>query len=135
MATTTFESQLMSALSAGSPAPYTKAFDAISEVARSLQVSLASPDSKFPIRVQVEPGFPAEIGQQFNIVVHIPERHVTDTLFRAYTAPDGRIALDLFGEEPLPVTDEQDLQHQILQFINRPEVKSRLMIYKKLSQA
>ena len=134
MAPSTFEAQLNSRLSMTASQPYMPTFDALNEVARSLEVWLKSPSATHSATVQVEPGFPAELGQQFNVVVHIPDRHVSDTLFRAYVSPDGKAALDLFGEQPLYVAGKSELQDEVLKFIDRPEVKSRLMIYKKLTE-
>lgn len=134
MPTSTFEIQLNSALASPGPQPFLSTFDALSEVARSLETWLQAPAARHPATVQVEPGFPAEIGQQFNVVVHIPERNVADTLFRTYVAPDGKAALDLFGDHPLPVANKDELERAVLQFIDRPEVKSRLMVYKRLTE-
>ena len=134
MAPSAFANQLNATL-AGSPhEPYLRMFDALNRVASTLEAWLRTPAARLVVSVQVEPGFPAEIGQQFNIVVHIRDREVSDTLFRAYVSLDGRTSLDFFGEEPTIVTDENELQRHVLEFLARPEVKSRLMIYKKLAE-
>lgn len=132
MAPSAFANQLNAAL-AGSPhEPYLRMFDALNRVASTLESWLTTSAARSPVSVQVEPGFPAEMGQQFNVVVHIRDREVSDTLFRAYVSPDGTTALDFFGEEPTIVTDENELQRRVLEFLARPEVKSRVTIYKKL---
>ena len=108
--------------------PYLDAFDSIEKVAKSLERWLNTPETK----VEVEPGFQARIGQQYNIVLKIPSKNVDDTLFRAYVTPSGRISLDLYDDDPVPCANEAEMENRLLDFLAKPEVKSRMMIYRKL---
>jgi hypothetical protein len=112
--------------------PYRRNYDSIKRVAKSIEDWLAQPAGMKKLQVQIEPGFQGSLGQQLNVVLNIPERHVRDTLFRVYLQPAGEINLDLYGEETVPCADEADMQEKILQFLGEPENKSRLNMYKDM---
>jgi hypothetical protein len=128
-----FASRLNATLSTTGSEPYLTAFTSLEQMAAMLQQWLSSAPATTPPQVQVEPGFPATIGQQFNVVVRIPGRDVADTLFRAYIAPSGQVSLDFFGDEPVVCQNESDIENQVLDFLARPEVKSRLAVYQRLA--
>jgi hypothetical protein len=117
--------------------PYRRNYESVKRVAKSIEDWLAAPTTVKPtamktLQVQIEPGFQGSLGQQLNVVLDIPDRHVRDTLFRVYLQPSGEINLDLYGEETVPCTDEGEMQEKILEFLGEPENKSRLNMYKDL---
>jgi len=92
-------------------------------------------DAKKAIVVSLQPGFQANMGQQLNIVVEIPERHYQDTLFRAYVPLTGQpVQLDFYGEEPTKAETLEEMEDAILEFLNKPEIKSRLNDYRGLAK-
>jgi hypothetical protein len=112
--------------------PYRRNYESVKRVAKSIEDWLAQPAGMKKLQVQIEPGFQGSLGQQLNVVLDIPDRHVRDTLFRVYLQPSGEINLDLYGEEPVACADESDMQEKILQFLGDTENKSRLNMYKDM---
>ena len=112
--------------------PYSQATRALEGVAKAVQAQLGAEAT----RVTVEPGYQVKTGQQFKVVVAIPSRNFQDVLFRAYVPPTGfPVSLDLYGEEPVRCQDEAALQDQLLQFLARAEVKSRLGMLKQMASS
>lgn len=127
-----FSSRLNTALAPSGSAKFMQAFDALRKIAADLTLWLRNrPDDG--VAVQVEPGFPAKIGQQFNMVVRIPAKSVADTLFRAYVDQAGKVTLDFFGDEPVICRGEDELDAQVLDFLAKPEVNTRMNVYKQLT--
>lgn len=113
---------------------YEKVVSTLRRICGSIEESLSARPAKAMV-VSLLPGFQADVGQQFNVVVEIPERRYQDTLFRAYVpVPDGLPAqLDFYGEEPTPAETEEELEDAIVEFLSRPEVKARLNVYRGLT--
>lgn len=132
MPASNFSSRLNTALHLGGSEKFLQAFDVLRQIAADLTVWLRSHPDGGAV-VQVEPGFPARIGQQFNVVVRIPGKGIADTLFRAYVDTSGKVSLDFFGDEPVICNDENELQTMVLDFLARPEVKARMNVYKQLA--
>jgi hypothetical protein len=133
MAAKDFSAKLAATLKASTPGAYAEAIATIQEVAQGIQDILpkAAAKKKGAV-VQLEPGFPSQLGQQINVVLKIAENNVSDTLFRIYVTPDGRFNLDLYGEQPIVCADKEALEAQILAFLARPEVVARLNLYRDL---
>ncbi len=112
--------------------PYRRNYESVKRVAKSIEDWLGQPAAAKKLHVQIEPGFQGSLGQQLNVVLDIPDRHVRDTLFRVYLQPSGEINLDLYGEETVACADEADMQEKILQFLGEPENKGRLNMYKDM---
>ena len=130
--TTSFGNRLNSALNAGGSEKFLQAFETLRQAANDLTIWLRShPDSQ--ATVQVEPGFPAKIGKQFNVVVRIPAKGVADTLFRAYVDTAGKTSLDFFGDQPVECETQDQVESEVLKFLARPEVNSRMIVYKQLA--
>lgn len=110
---------------------YQEAYQQLEEAAQSIAEWIRQADGTNDLDVRVEPGFHSNLGQQLNIVLRIPDLLVRDTLFRAYVPPAGQVNLDFFGEQPVP-SGIPDLQGHILEFLGRPEVKSRMNLYRQL---
>jgi hypothetical protein len=127
-----FRDLLNTTLNAGGTTEFLRAFDMLRKIAADLTLWLrTNPDDG--VLVQVEPGFPAKIGQQFNMVVRIPAKGVADTLFRAYVDTSGKVSLDFFGDEAVICKDETELQAKVLEFLGRAEVNARMNVYKQLA--
>jgi len=128
----TFIDRLNTTLSSGGSEQFLRAFEMLRDIAKDLHLWLRN-GPEDAVMVQVEPGFPAKIGQQFNVVVRIPAKDVGDTLFRAYVDTTGKVSLDFFGEEAVVCRDENELQTKVLEFLSKPEVAARMNVYKQLA--
>lgn len=87
-------------------------------------------------RVTVAPGWTVNIGQQFNVVVTVPRSSGNDfeqNLFRVYI-PSGNQAmqLDFFGEELQPVSDLEELDQAVFNFLAQDEVKASLRTLREM---
>ena len=103
---------------------FQKAGEIIEEAAKAIEELYK--DSK--MNVDVELGFKTNLGQQMNVVVYIDPIKFRDVLFRAYIPIDGfPVSLDLFGEELQTCKDDEELQGEIIKFIKREDVSSRLL--------
>jgi len=78
MGSSAFAHQLNATLAGSPPEPYLRMFDELNRVETTSKLG-SDPAARLVVSVQVEPGFPAEIGQQFNIVVPHPRPEVSDT--------------------------------------------------------
>ena len=104
----------------------------LSKICDEIQDRLGK-DAKRAIIVSLQPGFQANMGQQLNVVVEIPDRRYQDTLFRAYVPLGGLpVHLDFYGEEPTKAETLEETEEAILGFLGKPEVKSRLNDYRSL---
>ncbi len=83
-----FESRLNQALKMPPADPYLQSLTVLERIANDLE-KWFRPGAKDSVFVKVEPGFQANIGQQFNINVYVPHLNARDTLFRAYIDIDG----------------------------------------------
>jgi hypothetical protein len=128
---TNFDRELDQALDFSTPAsaPYGQSYEALKQIAGSIERKLNDGLQGTPIKVEIEPGFQARMGQQLRVNVRIPSKQFRDTLFRAYIPDDGvPIYLDLYGEEPERCSNSQELQEKILDFLRR--IKERMASYR-----
>lgn len=126
-----FDSRLDQAIdfSAAASDPYGQSYEALKQIADSLQRKLNQGFPAEAIKVEIEPGFQANMGQQLRVNVRIPDKNFRDTLFRAYIPQDGvPIYLDLYGEEPDRCDSEQELQEKVLDFLRR--IRERMTSYR-----
>lgn len=132
---TDFDSQLNQALdfSTTANAPYGQSYEELKQIAGSIERKLNDGLQGTPIKVEIEPGLQATMGQQLRVNVRIPSKQFRDTLFRAYIPEDGfPIQLDLYGEEPERCDDAQQLQEKVLDFLKR--VKERMASYRDYAE-
>lgn len=132
---TEFDRQLDQAIDFSTSAsdPYGQSYEALKQISGSIERKLNDGLQGAPIRLEVEPGFQASMGQQLRVNVRIPSKQFRDTLFRAYIPVDGvPIYLDLYGEEPERCGNLQDLQENILDFLRR--IKERMASYRDYAQ-
>jgi hypothetical protein len=109
--------------------PYGQSYEALKQIAGSIERKLNDGLPESPIKVEIEPGFQANMGQQLRVNIRIPTKQFRDTLFRAYIPVDGMpILLDLYGEEPEKCSDPQELQDKVLEFLLR--LKDRMASYR-----
>lgn len=71
-----FASRLDQALdfSAAAADPYGQTLSQVKDIAKAIEAKLNDGLADSPLRVEVEPGFRATIGQQLNIVLRIPAK-------------------------------------------------------------
>ena len=129
MSNDTFESRLNKALETlESGTGFDKTYDAVKRIARSIENSVNRQHGD-NLKIQVEPGFQATMGQQFNVVIRVPSQGFRDGLFRVYIPSGGYpVHLDLYGESLIGCGDEPEMEEQILGFLSRPEMKERLRV-------
>ena len=131
MSTDSFDRQLDLALNFSTIAndPFGQSYEALKEIAGSIERKLNDGLPDATIKVEIEPGFQAEIGQQLRINIRIPGKQFRDTLFRAYIPAGGMpVLLDLYGEEPEKCSDLGELEQKILEFLLR--LKDRMASYR-----
>ena len=134
MAKQTFQEAVKQALSASpteAEAKYEEKYEALKLLAFSIQ-QWFSKKRKSPVEVFVEPGYQIDVGQQFNMVLQIAGKGIRDTLFRAYLSPDGKVSFDFYGEELIACDTVEDMQTAVETFLSKPEVRSRMRVYKDL---
>lgn len=112
--------------------PYGKSYEELEGIARSIERKLTEGQEE-SIKVDIVPGFHANMGQQLRVIVRIPAKQFQDTLFRAYIPEMGMpIYLDLYGEEPERCEDFQELQGKVLDFLGR--IKERIASYRNYAR-
>src|ERR1700693_109849 len=109
--------------------PYSKSYEGLKQIVGSIERKLNDGLQGALTKVEMEPGFQANMGQQLRVNVRIPSKHFRDTLFRAYVPTDGLpIHLDLYGEVPARCDNLQEVQQEVLDFIGR--IKDRMASYR-----
>ena len=79
------------------------------------------------LKIIVELGHSTNLGQQLNMVALIDAVRYRDVLFRAYVPMDGfPVSLDFFGDEIIACQDENELERQILNFLQNIDVAQRI---------
>ena len=131
----TFEERLDEALRLDDP-PATKFSEMqgrLTEISDFLQKQIDP--TKRKAQVVVEPGHLVNVGQQFNLVVHIPARnHYRDTLFRAYIPAAGTpVTLDFTGDEPEKAADADALEKSVIDFLSRVQIRMMLRTLRDLA--
>lgn len=113
---------------------FDKTVEAIRTICQQIQDRL-SDQARLGLVVSLQPGFRAQMGQQLNIVIEIPQRHYQDTLFRAYVPPNGvPVHLDFYGEQAQVCQTIPDMQEGILDFLSDLAVQSRMKAYRDLAR-
>jgi len=130
MPTDNFDRQLDQAIdfSATANDPFGQSYDQLKQIAGSIERKLNKGLPGTPVKIEIEPGFQANMGQQLRVIVRIPDKQFRDTLFRAYIDDDGVIHLDLYGEEPVRCNSQQELQDEIIRFLQG--IKERMASYR-----
>jgi len=132
MAKQPFQEIIKGALDAD-PTDDERKYDANYESLKQLAASIQQWFGKQPVSVLVEPGYQIDVGQQFNVVLQIPEKAIRDTLFRAYLAPDGTVRFDFYGEDYVTCSNADEMGKRVQEFLSQPEVRSRMRVYKDLA--
>ena len=111
--------------------PFAAARGDLEGIVRTLERRFATGKAHGKLQFRVVPGFQVNIGQQMKVVARIPNQHFEDVLFRAYVLPQGYpVGLDLYGEQPVPCGNAEELENRIVEFISRPEVNDRMLQYR-----
>ena len=136
MAKSAFEKQLDAVLGvvfeSKAQTPYEESRGRLRLVCDRIEKHLSGGGKK--VVVTLQPGFKANVGHQINVVVEVPQRQYRDTLFRAYIPDRGLpIALDFYGEQPVPVATHADMERTILNFLAQDETRMRLQAYMDLA--
>src|SRR5579871_5752491 len=120
MANKTLEQRLDEALKLSEPPPamYTAMENRLNEIVNWLQKQID--DTRAKAQVALEPGHLVNAGQQFNVVIHIPNRNqYRDTLFRAYIPPSGApVTLDFTGDVPERADTPDQLEERVIAFLS-----------------
>ncbi len=135
MSVDSFDRQLDKALDFAATAndPFGKSYEELKQITNSIERKLNNGLPGDPIKVEIEPGFQATMGQQQRVIIRIPAKNYRDTLFRAYIPTGGMpIHLDLYGEEPERCGDLPELQHKILDFLG--QIKDRMASYREYAR-
>jgi hypothetical protein len=131
-----FESRLDEILSHldDSPPPMYDAMKArLKGVATRLSRSI---DPQGTATVTLEPGHTLNVGQQFNVVVHIPQRNnFRDTIFRAYLPPSGTpVTLDFFGGAAQTAVSPEQLEQHVIDFLSLPAIRGMIRGLREMVQ-
>jgi len=122
------EERLNEALRLGDPpAPvYTDMENRLNEIVAWLQKKIDPTTSK--AQVTLEPGHLVNVGQQFNVVVYIPNRNqYRDTLFRAYIPASGTpVTLDFIGDAPEKADTADQLEERVIAFFSRDPIRAMI---------
>lgn len=137
MAKASFESridEILNALGTGkSGTGYEKTKSKLREICDKLETAI-SKGAKKAVVVTMQPGFRANMGQQLNIVVRIPEQRYQDTLFRAYIPLEGfPVYLDFYAEQPVRAETLEEMDEAVLGFLSQEDIQNRLSDYRDLA--
>ena len=135
MSTSNFQDRLTKALdfSEASSGRYGKAYDALKGITKSIADEMNREWDEGLIKIEIEPGFTSTMGRQLNVILSIPAKSFRTTLFRAYVPDSGfPMSLDLFGEEAVTCEDEQRLEEQMLDFLDK--TKDGMRSYREYAQ-
>lgn len=111
---------------------YEESYRALKLLASSIQQWFGKPKRAPRVDVFIEPGCQIDVGQQFNLVLQIPEKYIRDTLFRVYLSPEGEVRFDFCGEDYVTCDSVEQMQKAVEAFLSEPEVRSRMRVYKDL---
>ena len=112
--------------------PYEQAKEKLRLVCDRIEELLAGTSKK--VLLSLQPGYKANIGQQINVVVEVPQRQYRDTLFRAYIPDIGQpISLDFYGEQPVSAGTPSEMEEAILAFLTEEQTQERLKAYRDLA--
>jgi hypothetical protein len=90
---------------------YDKSLNCLKEIALALEERLNRGFPEKRILIEVTPGLLANLGQQFNVKLRMPQQAFQDGLFRAYIPLDGLpVSLDLYGEQVVPCKSVEEIQ-------------------------
>jgi len=128
MATKTLEQRLNAALRLDEPpAPAYAAMESrLNEIVELLQKQIDKTKKK--AQVALEPGHLVKAGQQFNVVVYIPNQNrFRDTLFRAYIPTAGSpVTLDFVGDSPEKADTPDQLEERVIKFLSLDQIRSMI---------
>ncbi|MCX7044741.1 MAG: hypothetical protein NTX50_04535 [Candidatus Sumerlaeota bacterium] len=80
--------------------------------------------------IGIEPSFEVNMGREMKIVIEIPWRKFRTVFFRAYIPIDGfPVTLDLFGDEPIRCLNMDELDRNLGDFLEKPDILSSLKQY------
>ena len=126
MSESNFKDRVKTTLAVSGPnGQYEEARQCIRDAAEAIEESVSGTARE--VKVLVEPGILANVGQQFNIVLRLPDILFRDVLFRAYVPFDGYpVSLDFFGEELESCEDRTAVEAAIIRFLGAQNVRERL---------
>lgn len=102
-------------------------FETVVNILSSVAEAIEEEYSDAKIKIGIEPGFTSNLGRQMNLVMRIKPISFREVLFRAYIPTAGfPVQLDLFGEDLQSCTDKDELQEQILDFLQRDDVSQKI---------
>jgi hypothetical protein len=115
---------------AGASSAYNDVLRKLRTLAAAIEASL-KPDA---IEVSIEPGYRANLGQQYTFVVRVPKAGLRDVLLRAYIPVDGfPVTLDLFDGQQPQCANLDALEMEIIGFLGHSDVKQRLLALKDIA--
>jgi hypothetical protein len=128
MAAKTLEQRLNAALRLDDPpAPaYAAMENRLNEIVELLQKQIDK--TRKNAQVALEPGHLVRAGQQFNVVVYIPNQNrFRDTLFRAYIPATGSpVTLDFIGDSPEEVDTPDQMEERVINFLALDQIRSMI---------
>jgi hypothetical protein len=108
-----------------------KSYKYLKKVAETLTQSLSD---KGKVSVTIEPGYEVNLGQQFNVVVRVPQKHYQEILFRAYVpSGNGRADLDFYDSNLVHCEDENEFGQKVLGFLNRDIIQRKLALLAEIA--
>lgn len=120
-------------LTQSSNTEFSKSYQALRNIADSIQDKLNSGLTDAPIHIEIEPGFHSSKGRQLKLVLRIPDKSFRTGFFRAYIPDDGfPIYLDLYGEEPEKCDTIEELEDHVIEFLN--QTKDNMLSYREYAR-
>lgn len=128
-----FLSELNSLAGASPTDAYSRATGTLKDMIGDLHKTLFHASSK--VSILLEPGYRVNAGQQFNVVVRVPLKDYSATLFRAYVPETTGypVSFDFYGETLVTAATDDDMRSRVLEFFRKPEIITQIHTLQELA--